>query len=408
MDVRSNGTASQNVADSVAVIKDSANTTLKSENIKATESENIVINDSSVENSDASYSVNVLAEGSLILPDSQINVNSVDSGDVVSVKTIDVNITDGVDPVTPTSVGLVGNTLTIEVPSGGGSYDLDLVDRFGNAFPTKQVSANATWDLRTLTPFDFADLYLNTLTGTYTAGEEQSIIDFVDDLHLAGIWQRRRAIFPFVGGNAFDNSLNLKYPFANQWANQLRFFGSPTHDSNGVTMGATSMAYLIENAVWLPKQDFNIFFYSRTDSTPASGLVLDLRAQIFDGSSRFFIGAKSSDGLAYFGAGNLLTAANADSLGGYHGNSVVGTSTSKLFKNGSSLGTLTSNDYAGENLSPICLGGQLNNYRATGMSNPTERNYAGFALGLSLTDTQCTDDYDIWQQFQTDFNGRQV
>jgi hypothetical protein len=121
VDVRSNGTASQNVADSVAVIKDSANTTLKSENIKATESEDIVINDSSVENSDASYSVNVLAEGSLILPDSQINVNSVDSGDVVSVKTIDVNITDGVDPVTPTSVGLVGNTLTIEVPSGGGS-----------------------------------------------------------------------------------------------------------------------------------------------------------------------------------------------------------------------------------------------------------------------------------------------
>jgi hypothetical protein len=116
--VKSGETKGYNVADSVAVIKDSANTTLKSENIKATESENIVVNDSSVENSDASYSVNVLAEGSLVLPDSQINVNSVDSGDVVSVKTIDVNITDGVDPVTPTSVGLVGNTLTIEVPSG--------------------------------------------------------------------------------------------------------------------------------------------------------------------------------------------------------------------------------------------------------------------------------------------------
>jgi hypothetical protein len=63
--------------------------------------------------------VDVLAEGSLILPDSQINVNSVDSGDVVSVKTIDVNLEDSLgDPVTPTSVGLVGNTLTIEVPSG--------------------------------------------------------------------------------------------------------------------------------------------------------------------------------------------------------------------------------------------------------------------------------------------------
>jgi hypothetical protein len=91
VDVTSNGTASQNVADSV------------------------------IENSDASYTANVKATDPLVIPDSQINVNSVDSGDVVSVKTIDVNITDGVDPVTPTSVGLVGNTLTIEVPSGGGS-----------------------------------------------------------------------------------------------------------------------------------------------------------------------------------------------------------------------------------------------------------------------------------------------
>jgi hypothetical protein len=111
VDVRSNGTASQNVADSVAVIKDSANTTLKSENIKATESEDIVINDSSVENSDASYSVSVLAEGSLVLPDSQINVNSVYVGDLVSVKTIDVNTN-----IVPSSVGLVGNTLTITLP----------------------------------------------------------------------------------------------------------------------------------------------------------------------------------------------------------------------------------------------------------------------------------------------------
>jgi PKD repeat protein len=114
------------VNDSVAVIKNSAGTTLKSENILAQASENITINDSSVENSDATYSVDVLAEGSLILPDSQINVNSVDSGDVVSVKTIDVNLEDSLGaPVTPTSVGLVGNTLTIEVPSGSTPMDVD-------------------------------------------------------------------------------------------------------------------------------------------------------------------------------------------------------------------------------------------------------------------------------------------
>jgi hypothetical protein len=432
-------TTGYNVADSVAVLKDTLGNTISSTNIKATESEDIVAPDATfnldntsgatlflgsiaagdnetiiapdgdIENSDASYTASVESGGVLVLPDQTIEVNTVNEGSIPSVGTIEIDITDGVNPVTPNDVTIVGRKVTVEVPSGGGSFDLDLVDRFGNAFPTKQVTANANWDLRTLTPFDYADIFLNTLTGTYTAGEEQAIIDFVEDLHLAGIWERRRAIFPFVGGNAFDNSLNLKYPFANQWANQLRFFGSPTHDSNGVTMGATSMAYLIENAVWLPKQDFNLFFYSRTNSTPASGLFLDVRSQFGDGDSRFLLGAKLSDGLAYFGAGQgLLTVANADSRGGYHGNSVVGFSASKLFKNGSSLGTLTSTNYAGENLSPICLGGQLSNYRATGMALPTERNYAGFALGLGMTDTQCTDDYDIWQQFQTDFNGRQV
>jgi PKD repeat protein len=114
------------ISDSVAVIKNSVGTTLKSENILAEASENITINDSSVENSDATYSVDVLAEGSLVLPDSQINVNGVDRGDVVSVKDIDVNLENSVgDPVTPTSVGLVGNTLTIEVASGGSTMDVD-------------------------------------------------------------------------------------------------------------------------------------------------------------------------------------------------------------------------------------------------------------------------------------------
>lgn len=77
------------------------------------------IDDSVVSNSDASYSVNVKAEDPLSLPDSQINVNSVNEGNVVSVKTIDVNITDGTNLVTPDAVSLSGNILTVQVPSGG-------------------------------------------------------------------------------------------------------------------------------------------------------------------------------------------------------------------------------------------------------------------------------------------------
>jgi hypothetical protein len=157
------GTDSYNVGDSSAVLKDEDGNVLSTTPIKATETEDIVapngdvsvnsvafddvlsggtlnievlkstgndqigskqgqywrIGDSNITNSDSTYDVDVKATESLILPDSQINVNSVDSGDVVSVKTIDVNLEDSLGaPVTPTSVGLVGNTLTIEVPSG--------------------------------------------------------------------------------------------------------------------------------------------------------------------------------------------------------------------------------------------------------------------------------------------------
>ena len=99
--------------------------------------------DGDVENSDMSYMASVPSGGTLTLPDSQINVNGVDEGDVISVKTIDVDLTDGVDPVVPTSVGLVGNTLTITLPSGsGGDVDIEIN---GNLYDT--ISAPDTVDI---------------------------------------------------------------------------------------------------------------------------------------------------------------------------------------------------------------------------------------------------------------------
>jgi hypothetical protein len=70
----------------------------------------------SVENSDATYSTTVASGGSLTLPDSDVNVNSVNEGSVVSVKDIDINVVDSSGSVTPDSVTIVGNTVTIDVP----------------------------------------------------------------------------------------------------------------------------------------------------------------------------------------------------------------------------------------------------------------------------------------------------
>jgi hypothetical protein len=86
VDVRSNGTASQNVSDSV------------------------------IENSDASYTANVKATEGLILPDQTIEVNTVNEGSIPSVGTIEIDITDGTNPVTPNDVTIVGRKVTVEVP----------------------------------------------------------------------------------------------------------------------------------------------------------------------------------------------------------------------------------------------------------------------------------------------------
>jgi hypothetical protein len=122
-------------------LTDSDGNVLDSGTIPSGGSETIVAPDATYSNSDNSYSGSVLSGGSLSIPDSQINVNGVDQGDVVSVQAIDVNVTDGVNPVNPTDVSLVGNTLTIEVPACGPSAPIG-----ATLMKTGMVTSNQTDD----------------------------------------------------------------------------------------------------------------------------------------------------------------------------------------------------------------------------------------------------------------------
>jgi hypothetical protein len=139
--------------------------------------DNITAPDATVENSDSSYSVSILSGGSLVLPDSQINVNGVDEGDVVSVQTIDVNVTDGTNPVDPTDISLVGNTLTIEVPASGGCNRFPLVTGQTTVYETNdngtiQFGREAAWlTLSENNPFGNTSRFTDLLGGsTYSDG----------------------------------------------------------------------------------------------------------------------------------------------------------------------------------------------------------------------------------------------
>ena len=403
VDVRSNGTASQNVADSVAVLKDTAANVISSTNIKATETEDITAPDGSLRNSDASATLTVRS-GELNKPIADINieVNTVVEGTIPAIKDVKILITDGVNPVTPDDVSVVGDTVTVEVPSGGGSYDLDLVDRFGNTFPTKQVTDNATWDLRTLTPFDWADLFLTKMTASYSSTIENALIQLVDDLHTAGVFQKKTNIYPFLGGNATDNSINLRYPFDNFQSGQLRFVGSPTHDSNGFTITSGSLAITNLTPLMFGQRDLSIFHYSRTNNQLA-GNPVDWDANSYNVDRLYcIIRGNSSNNCNLAMGGTLIpvfTSANSD--GGWHCNGATGTSAGKIVRNGVSGTPLQTFTDGGSNLNTrlITLGGTIS--ATNTVSANTLRNYAGFSIGKSLTDTEMTDEYNAWQTFNT-------
>ena len=279
------GVTSYSVGDSTAVIKDSVGTTLKSEGILAATSEDITINnstvnirdtaanllhsvsvraeatttqdiaDTTVDNSDASYSVNVLAEGSLTLPDQQINVNSVDEGDIPSVGTIDIDLSDGVNPVAPTSVTITGRTIDIVVPSGGGTYDIDTTDRFGNVLPTIIVSGNTTLNWNS---YDYADLFLSREASWGGSTIENALIDLVDDLIAAGLWNKIINLHPHIGTTADNHKWNLKYPFNNR-SSFAEIYNGTTHDADGVYLSTGDTKTNFMNP--LLNADVNSFTY---------------------------------------------------------------------------------------------------------------------------------------------------
>jgi hypothetical protein len=99
------------IGDSTVNVNKSDGVLISSRVVRAEETENYNVADSVIENSDSSYTANVKATEGLILPDQQIDVNTVNEGSIPSVGEIDINTN-----ITPTSVGIAGRTVTITLP----------------------------------------------------------------------------------------------------------------------------------------------------------------------------------------------------------------------------------------------------------------------------------------------------
>lgn len=99
---------------------DTLDNILASGSIDSGATENIVVGNSTVENSDASYSASVVAEGSLVLPDITVDVQNsaltvVNTATVASVQDVTISAPDGTLNVNKTGGGLISSQ---SVPSG--------------------------------------------------------------------------------------------------------------------------------------------------------------------------------------------------------------------------------------------------------------------------------------------------
>jgi len=195
-------------ANATAVLKDTASVTLSTTVIASGASANITAPDATVENSNASYTDSVVSGGTWVLPDitvtdsdgstftqpsvenvvctlspdTDLEVNGTPEGTFAAGSTIEVNITDGVNPVTPDAVTVVGDVVTIEVPSGGGNtyYSADNL----KTNQTVSYGTGDDGDLEFGRDTDFFTLAVDiaTLTGSSNPSAVGNTNRFTDEL----------------------------------------------------------------------------------------------------------------------------------------------------------------------------------------------------------------------------------
>ena len=173
--IASGGSADITAPDGTVNVNKSDATLISAETVVSGGTTNYNVGDSAVSNSDASYSVNVKATEGLSIPDSTLNFNGASQGSIVSVKTVDVDLEDGAgNPVTPDAVSLVGNTLTIDVTTGGGATETSRIIKSGltTSYRTGDdgdLQRGRATDFLTLAsnnPFGNLDRFTDTLGGS--------------------------------------------------------------------------------------------------------------------------------------------------------------------------------------------------------------------------------------------------
>lgn len=226
-----------------------------------------------------------------------------------------------------------------------------------------------------------------------------AINQLVIDMKGYGIWNKMKAIYPFVGGTAASHKWNLKNPLDIDAAFRLVFSGGWTHSSTGATpngVNAYANTFLNPSTAYSISTDAHLSFYSRTNNIENSIQIgtynsitnTAFQIQIRNGAASPFNTRSIINNITWH------ETADTNSLGFYISNR-SGT-TVKNFKNNTNLGTGTNPAVTRPN-SFLFIGAQsLNN----SINLPSAKQCAFSSIGDGLTDTEAANFYTAVQNFQ--------
>jgi hypothetical protein len=209
-----------------------------------------------VQNSDASYDVQVDGGDTLVLPDSNVNVNSALEGTVVSVKAVDIEVeTLSGATVTPNSVTVSGQTVTIVTPAPIGAELMKTAQTVSHATGDDgDLETGRDVDFFTLSgnnPFGNTNRFTDELGGqTYT---NNIVIDWstYDGNTVLG-WYRTANLVNIEWGDAITEALatsigtfvtGWRLPNVNELWSLMNFSSERPFDWSPIDLGIITYAY---------------------------------------------------------------------------------------------------------------------------------------------------------------------
>jgi len=240
-----------------------------------------------------------------------------------------------------------------------------------------------------------------TAAGITDNTQKSAINTLVVDMKGFGIWNKMKAIYPFVGGTASTHKWNLKDPQDTNAAFRLVFNGGWTHSSNGALPNGTNgyAETFLTPSTSLSANSTHLSYYSRTNVNLTQ---IEIGCQ--DVNAYTIIEARTVN-VSYFlvNTNTITGVADTNSAAFYIANRTASNVTngfrnsSKIFNSGVASSALP--------IQSIYIGALKN---PGGLAQFFSTKQCAFAsIGDGLTDTDAANLYTAVQAFNTT-QGRQV